>query len=64
MEKLAKLGWQKLIIIAAALDIVLGIIFGAIFKAVPAGIIVGVLAAAVTGVWQATQRVTNTRSCS
>ena len=37
MEKLAKLGWQKLIIIAAALDIVLGIIFGAIFKAVPAG---------------------------
>ena len=41
MEKLAKLGWQKLIIIAAALDIVLGIIFGAIFKAVPAGIIVG-----------------------
>lgn len=36
MEKLAKLGWQKLIIIAAALDIVLGIIFGAIFKAVPA----------------------------
>ena len=43
MEKLAKLGWQKLIIIAAALDIVLGIIFGAIFKAVPAGIIVGVL---------------------
>lgn len=48
--KLAKLGWQKLIIIAAALDIVLGIIFGAIFKAVPAGIIVGVLAAAVTGV--------------
>ena len=38
MEKLAKLGWQKLIIIAAALDIVLGIIFGAIFKAVPAGI--------------------------
>ena len=50
MEKLAKLGWQKLIIIAAALDIVLGIIFGAIFKAVPAGIIVGVLAAAVTGV--------------
>ena len=27
MEKLAKLGWQKLIIIAAALDIVLGIIF-------------------------------------
>ena len=73
MEKLAKLGWQKLIIIAAALDIVLGIIFGAIFKAVPAGIIVGVLAAAVTGVIvfalgggvvEATQRVTNTRSCS
>ena len=50
MEKLAKLGWQKLIIIAAALDVVLGIVFGAIFKAVPAGIIVGVLAAAVTGV--------------
>ena len=50
MEKLAKLGWQKLIGIAAAVDVVLGIVFGAIFKAVPAGIIVGVLAAVVTGV--------------
>lgn len=50
MEKLAKLGWQKLIGIAAAVDVVLGIVIGAVFKAVPAGIIVGVLAAAVTGV--------------
>lgn len=50
MEKLAKLGWQKLIVIAAVLDIVLGVVFGAVFKAIPAGIIVGVLAAAVTGV--------------
>ena len=50
MEKLAKLGWQKLIVIAAAVDVVLGIVFGAIFHAIPAGIIVGVLAAVVTGV--------------
>ena len=30
MEKLAKLGWQKLIVIAAAVDVVLGIVFGAV----------------------------------
>lgn len=50
MEKLAKLGWQKLMIAAAAVDVVLGIVLGVIFKAVPAGIIVGVLAGAVTAV--------------
>ena len=49
MEKLKELGWQKVLIIAAVLELVLGIVFGAIFKSVPAGIITGILSAAITG---------------
>ena len=49
MDKLKELGWQKLIIASAVVELVLGIVFGAIFGAVPAGIIIGILCAAVTG---------------
>lgn len=48
MEKLKKMGWQKLLIISAVLEVVLGIVFGVVFKAVPAGIITGMLAAGIT----------------
>lgn len=48
MEKLKKMGWQKLLIISAVIEIVLGIVFGVVFHAVPAGIITGVLAAGIT----------------
>lgn len=48
MEKLKKMGWQKLLIISAVIEVVLGIVFGVVFKAVPAGIITGVLAAGIT----------------
>lgn len=48
MEKLKKMGWQKLLIISGAIEVVLGIVFGAVFKALPAGIITGVLAAGIT----------------
>lgn len=47
MEKLKKMGWQKLLIISAVIEIVLGIVFGVVFHAVPAGIITGVLAAGI-----------------
>ncbi len=49
MEKLRELGWQKLIMVAAVLEVALGAIFGIVFKAVPAGILTGVLSAVVTG---------------
>ncbi|MBE5946212.1 MAG: response regulator [Lachnospiraceae bacterium] len=49
MERLKELGWQKLMIAAAAIEVVLGIIVGAIMGKVPAGIVTGILAAAVTG---------------
>ncbi|MCM1287898.1 MAG: ATP-binding protein [Clostridium sp.] len=48
MEKLKKMGWQKLLIISAVIEVVLGIVFGLIFKAPLAGIITGVLAAGIT----------------
>ena len=48
MEKLKSLGWQKLMIVAAVLEVVLGIVVGAIFSSVPAGLIAGILAAAIT----------------
>ncbi|MCM1084687.1 MAG: ATP-binding protein [Clostridium sp.] len=48
MEKLKKMGWQKLLIISAVIEVVLGVVFGAIFKALLAGIITGVLAAGIT----------------
>lgn len=50
MDKLKELGWQKLLIAAAVIEIVIGVIIGAVFGALPAGIITGVAAAAVTGV--------------
>lgn len=49
MEKLRELGWQKLVIVAAVAELVLGVVFGAAFGAVPAGIITGILCAAITG---------------
>lgn len=48
MENLKKLGWQKLVVIAAAIELVVGIVIGVVFKAVPAGIIVGVVGALLT----------------
>ncbi|MGN0367625.1 MAG: ATP-binding protein [Wujia sp.] len=48
MEKLKSLGWQKLMIVAAVLEVVLGIVVGAIFGNVPAGLIAGILAAVIT----------------
>lgn len=48
MEKLKELGWQKLLVGAAVVEIALGIVFGVVFEAIPAGAITGVLAAAVT----------------
>lgn len=50
MEKLKELGWQKLLIGAAAIEIVLGVAMGSVFGSVMAGIITGVLSAAITGV--------------
>ncbi len=50
MEKLKSLGWQKLIIASAALDVVFGVIFGLAFGKMLPGLIVGVLAAVVSGV--------------
>ncbi|MBE5943588.1 MAG: response regulator [Lachnospiraceae bacterium] len=49
MDKLKELGWQKLIVVAAAAEVVLGIVLGAIFGAVVPGIVVGAVSAAVTG---------------
>lgn len=48
MEKLKKMGWQKLLIISAVIEIVLGIVFGVVFNAMPAGIVTGALAAGIT----------------
>ncbi len=48
MEKLKKIGWQKLLIISAVIEIVLGIVFGVVFNAMPAGIVTGALAAGIT----------------
>ncbi len=49
MDKLRELGWQKLMIVAAVAEVILGVVFGSVFKSVPAGILTGVLSAAVTG---------------
>ncbi len=48
MEKLKKMGWQKLLIISAVIEIVLGIVLGVVFNAMPAGIVTGALAAGIT----------------
>ena len=49
MDKLKELGWQKLMVVAAIAEVVVGIIFGAVFGNVVAGIVIGVVAAAITG---------------
>ena len=49
MEKIKELGWQKVLIVACAAEILLGVVFGAVFEAIPAGAVTGVVAAAVTG---------------
>ena len=49
MERLKKLGWQKIMILAGAIELVLGIIIGAIFGSVGSGIVIGILSAAITG---------------
>ncbi|MDE6024689.1 MAG: response regulator [Lachnospiraceae bacterium] len=50
MEKLKKMGWQKLLIIVAAIQVVVGIILGVAFHSVLAGLITGILSAGVAGV--------------
>ena len=71
MERLKELGWQKIMILAGAIELVLGIIIGAIFGSVGSGIVIGILSAAITGGAifilcgsEITQRLTNTRSSS
>ncbi len=49
MDKLKELGWQKLMVVAAIAEVIVGIIFGAVFGNVVAGIVIGVVAAAITG---------------
>lgn len=50
MDKLKSLGWQKLLVITAAIEIIGGIIVGVIFGSVPAGLVVGILSAVVSSV--------------
>lgn len=50
MEKLKKMGWQKLLIIVAIAQVIVGIVLGVVFKSIPAGLITGVLSAAVSGI--------------
>ncbi len=50
MDKLKELGWQKVMIIGAAADVVLGVLLGVILKNSAAGIVTGVLTAAITAV--------------
>lgn len=49
MDKLKELGWQKLVIAAAVLEVILGIILGSIFGAPAAGIVVAIICGAITG---------------
>lgn len=48
MEKIKELGWRKVMIAVAAINVVIGIIIGAVMGAVPAGIIVGILTGALS----------------
>lgn len=48
MEKLKELGWQKLMILTAGLEIVCGIIAGAIFGSVAAGLFSGIISGGIT----------------
>lgn len=50
MDKLKELGWQKVMIIGAAADVVLGVLLGIILKNSAAGIVTGVLTAVITAV--------------
>ncbi len=50
MDKLKELGWQKVMIIGAAADVVLGVLLGVILKNSAAGIVTGVLTAVITAV--------------
>ena len=49
MDKLKELGWQKLTIAAAVLEVILGIILGSIFGAAAAGIVIAILCGIITG---------------
>lgn len=49
MENLKKMGWQKLLIITAAIEVVAGIIFGVALGSVMAGLITGVVSAGLSG---------------
>lgn len=49
MDNLKKLGWKKLLIITAVIEIVIGIIFGVVFGKLPAGLITGLVGAVVSG---------------
>ena len=48
MEKIRELGWQKIMIAVAAIEVVLGIVIGAVMGSVPAGIVVGILGGALS----------------
>lgn len=48
MERLKELGWQKIIIFAGAIELVLGIAIGAAFGNLGAGVVVGILSAIIT----------------
>ncbi len=50
MEKLKKMGWQKLLIVVAIAQVIVGIILGVVFKSIPTGLITGILSAAVSGI--------------
>ncbi|MCM1272416.1 MAG: ATP-binding protein [Clostridium sp.] len=50
MEKLKKMGWQRLLIIVAIVQVAVGIILGVVFHSVPAGLITGILSAGASGV--------------
>lgn len=48
MEKIKEMGWQKVAIAAAVIDLVVGVVLGAILGSVVVGIAVGVIAAGLT----------------
>ena len=48
MDKIKELGWQKIMIITAVLEIVCGVIVGIAFGATVAGVVMGVVCAGVS----------------
>ena len=48
MDKIKKLGWQKVMLIAAVVEVVLGVVIGAAMKSITVGIVVGVVSAVIT----------------